>query len=48
MVIDDNILLIVCNPQGILDEQLRTLPIDLLNIIIIIIKLTNSIKLQIM
>jgi hypothetical protein len=30
--IDDNILLIAGDPQGILDHQLRPLPIHLLNI----------------
>jgi hypothetical protein len=30
MEVDDNILLIVVDPQGILDEQLRTHPIHVL------------------
>jgi hypothetical protein len=33
MKVDDNILLIVCSPCGILDQQLRLHPILLINII---------------
>ncbi len=35
MEVDDNIFLIVGDPQGILDQQLRTKQICILNIIII-------------
>ncbi len=34
--VDDNILLIVDDPQGILDQKLRPRPINLLNIVIIL------------
>jgi hypothetical protein len=34
--VDDNILQIVGDPQGILDKQLRPHPIHLLNIIIVL------------
>jgi len=37
MEVDDNISLIVVNPHGIFDQQLRSRPIHLLNIIIILI-----------
>ncbi len=40
MEVDDNILLIVGNPQGILGQQVRPYPIHLLNDIIIIIIIT--------
>jgi hypothetical protein len=36
MEIDDNILLIAGNPQGILNQQLKPHPIHVLNIIILI------------
>jgi hypothetical protein len=41
MEFDDNILLIVEDPQGILDQQLRPRPFRLLKIINIIYKLSN-------
>ena len=37
MEVDDNISPIVVNPHGIFDQQLRSHPIHLLNIIIILI-----------
>jgi len=43
MEVDDNILLIVFDPQGTLDQQLRPCPIHILNIKII---LTNFNKLH--
>jgi hypothetical protein len=43
MDVGDNISLIVGDPQGILDQQFRPHPIDLLNIIIIVIVLINYI-----
>jgi hypothetical protein len=33
--VDDNILLIVGDPQGVLDQLLRPRPIQLLNVVII-------------
>jgi hypothetical protein len=38
MGVDNNNLLIVCNPHGILDLQLRPYPIHLLKNVIILIK----------
>jgi len=35
--VDDNLLLIVGNPQGILGKQLKPHPIHLLNIVILLI-----------
>ncbi len=37
MKVDENSLLIVCDLQGILGQQIRLNPIDLLNIIIIVL-----------
>jgi hypothetical protein len=48
MKVDDNILLIVGDPQGILDQQLRTKQICILNIIIIIITLIEFIRIYIL
>jgi len=42
MDIDDSILLIIDDPQGIIDQQLRPCPIHVLNVIIILI---NCLKL---
>jgi hypothetical protein len=39
MEVDDNILLIVVNPQGISNQQFCLYPIHLINIIITIIKI---------
>ncbi len=44
MEVDDNTLLIIGNPRGILDQQLRPHGINLLNIIITLI---NYIKLNV-
>jgi hypothetical protein len=43
---DDNILLIVGDPHGILDQQLRPHTMTLLNIIVILIIILNDIFLK--
>jgi hypothetical protein len=48
MEVDDNTSLIVVNPQGILDQQLRHRLIHLLNTFIIAFILINYIKLYLL
>jgi hypothetical protein len=46
MEADDNILMIIGDPQGILDQQLRLRPINLLIIVILILNVLDDLFLD--